>query len=435
MQTNQHSNRPLTLHRRSFLHIGYSSLFGFSIGALGNGLTWAAPEANAARAKNVIQIFLTGGPATIDMWDLKPEAPEKVRGEFRPIETAAPGIQICEHMPRLAKQMHRAALIRSVMHTIAEHTQGQAYVMTGNRPRPAAESPSLGSLSAALLPTSQGTPVNITLGRVPSSSAGELGAVYNPFEVSLPDGRMAQATSEAVGLPEGFTAADLERRRKVLSQLEERFIAQGPNSLPRQLQQFQHDALEILRTDRIRAALDVDREPEPTRELYGRSVVGRGALVARRLLEAGGRFITIGFGDWDTHDNNFTRLRNALLPQLDQALAALIEDLSSRGLLEETLIYCAGEFGRTPSVNSNAGRDHWSRAMTVLLAGGGIRGGTVVGMTDEHASDPAERPCSPDDVSATLFHQLGFAPTRQVQTPSGRMIPLFRNGTVIQELL
>jgi uncharacterized protein (DUF1501 family) len=201
------------------------------------------------------------------------------------------------------------------------------------------------------------------------------------------------------------------------------------------LQQFQHDALEILRTDRIRSALDVAREPEPTRELYGTSVVGRGALVARRLLEAGGRFVTIGFGDWDTHDNNFTRLRNTLLPQLDQALAALIDDLSSRGLLEETLVYCAGEFGRTPHVNSNAGRDHWSRAMTVLLAGGGIRGGTVVGATDEHAGDPADRPCSPDDVSATLFHQLGFAPTRQVQTPSGRVIPLFRNGAVIQELL
>jgi hypothetical protein len=369
------------------------------------------------------------------LWDLKPEAPEKVRGEFRPIETAAPGVRICEHLPRLARQMHRAALIRSVTHTIAEHTQGQAYVMTGNRPRPAAESPSLGSLSAALLPTSRGTPVNITLGRVPSSSAGELGAMYNPFEVALPDGRVAQATSEAVGLPEGFTTADLERRRQVLARLEERFTQQGPNTLPRQLQQFQHDALEILQSDRIRGALDVDREPDTTRELYGTSVAGRAALVARRLLEAGGRFVTIGFGDWDTHDNNFTRLRNTMLPQLDQALAALIEDLSSRGLLEETIVYCAGEFGRTSHINSNAGRDHWSRAMTVLLAGGGIRGGAVVGTTDEFASDPTDRPCSPDDVSATLFHQLGFAPTRQVQTPSGRMIPLFRNGTVITELL
>jgi hypothetical protein len=435
MLSSHRSSRQAGLHRRDFLHIGYSSLFGFSLGTLGHALAWGAPDSQAARAKNVIQIFLTGGPATIDLWDLKPEAPEKVRGEFRPIETAAPGVRICEHLPRLARQMHRAALIRSVTHTIAEHTQGQAYVMTGNRPRPAAESPSLGSLSAALLPTSRGTPVNITLGRVPSSSAGELGAMYNPFEVALPDGRVAQATSEAVGLPEGFTTADLERRRQVLARLEERFTQQGPNTLPRQLQQFQHDALEILQSDRIRGALDVDREPDTTRELYGTSVAGRAALVARRLLEAGGRFVTIGFGDWDTHDNNFTRLRNTMLPQLDQALAALIEDLSSRGLLEETIVYCAGEFGRTSHINSNAGRDHWSRAMTVLLAGGGIRGGAVVGTTDEFASDPTDRPCSPDDVSATLFHQLGFAPTRQVQTPSGRMIPLFRNGTVITELL
>lgn len=422
------------LARRDFLSFSLTGALGFAFDPAGRRISRGAPGSPPARAKNVIQIFLTGGPATIDLWDLKPNAPEKVRGEFRPIDTSVVGVQICEHLPKLAGQMHRVALIRSVAHTIAEHTQGQAYVMTGNKPRPAVESPSLGSLSAALLPPSRGTPANIVLGQVPSAGAGELGAVYNPFEVTLAGGQQGATTVETIGLPEGFSVADLERRQRVLERLDQR-LDRDVAGVPQQLRQFQQDALEILRADTIRTALDVDREPGETREPFGNSTVGRGALVARRLIEAGARYVTIGFGDWDTHDNNFTRLRNSLLPALDQALSALVADLAARGLLDETIVYCAGEFGRTPNINGTAGRDHWSRAMTVLLAGGGLRPGTVIGATDALASDPTDHPCSPDDVGATIFRQLGFEPQRQLQSASGRVLPLFRNGSVIAGLV
>lgn len=430
-----HRQAAVPVSRRNILQIGCSSTLALSFGHLGLRSAAAAANSPAPRARNVIQIFLTGGPSTIDMWDLKPNAPDSIRGDFRPIETSVPEIQICEHLPKLAKQMHHAALVRSVSHTIAEHTQGQAYVMTGNRPRPAVESPSLGSLSAALLPSQRGIPVNINVGSVPSSGAGDLGASYNPLEVSPTDGRTREKTTESFGLPEGFSKTDLERRKQVLQRLDQRFNQVGSSTLPRQLEQFQQDAMEILRSDKIQEALNIEREPEANRTLFGNSVVGRSALAARRLIEADARFVTIGFGDWDTHDNNFTRLRNTLLPQLDQALAALLEDLAARDLLKETIVYCTGEFGRTPGINSNLGRDHWSRSMSVLLAGGGLRSGLVYGSTDATGSDPDHDPCSPDDISATIFHQLGFTPNHQVQTLAGRSISLFRNGSVLQGLI
>jgi uncharacterized protein (DUF1501 family) len=262
-----------------------------------------------------------------------------------------------------------------------------------------------------------------------------LGAVYNPFTVNLPDNRMAQSTSESLGLPNGFTTRDLERRRQVLDRVDRQTDELYPTVQSRQSTQIQRDALEILQSNRIQSAMNLTDEAEAVRNAYGNSFVGRGALAARRLVEAGARFITIGFGDWDTHDNNFTRLRNGLLPQLDQALAALLDDLAARGMLNDTIVYCAGEFARTPNVNANLGRDHWSRAMSVVLAGGGIKAGQVHGATDETASDVSVAPCSPDDISATLFHLLGFPPSHMVQTPSGRTTPLFRGGKVIDDLI
>jgi hypothetical protein len=421
--------------RRSFLRIGLSALWGCTMGRAGVLRSSHAAEAVAPRAKNVIQIFLTGGPSTIDMWDLKPRAAEAIRGEFKPIETSVPGIEICEHMPKFAKLMHLATIVRSVTHTIAEHTQGQVYMMTGNRPQPSVESPSLSALSAALLHSHRGTPVNMTVGTVPSSGAGDLGAVYNPFTVNLPESRMAQSARESLGLPDGFTTKDLERRRQVLERIDRQTDDLYPTVQARQSLQIQQDALEILQSNRIQSAMNLTEEAESVRNAYGNSFVGRGALAARRLVEAGARFVTIGFGDWDTHDNNFSRLRNGLLPQLDLALASLLDDLATRGMLDDTIVYCAGEFARTPNVNTNLGRDHWSRAMSVVLAGGGINAGRVHGATDETASDVTVAACSPDDISATLFHLLGFSPSHLVQTPSGRTTPLFRNGKVIEELI
>jgi uncharacterized protein (DUF1501 family) len=203
----------------------------------------------------------------------------------------------------------------------------------------------------------------------------------------------------------------------------------------KQLGTFGQQAFDILRSDKINQALDTQREPESIRTRYGGATLGRELLAARRLVEAGARFVTVGFGDWDTHANNFERLRGTLLPQLDVALSALLEDLAQRGLLSETIVYCTGEFGRTPLVNGNAGRDHWAHTMTALVAGGGLKAGYVHGATDADAYEPTAAPCSPDDLSATLLGQLGFAPTQTVPGRAGRPLSLFRNGQVVEGLV
>jgi len=383
----------------------------------------------------VILVFLSGGPATIDMWDMKPNAPETIRGEFKPRDTSQSGVQICEHMPSLAAMMHRVTLVRSVAHTIAEHTQGAAYVMAGNRPNPALDYPSLGSLAARLLAAGSGMPPYAALGAVPSADAGDLGSDLNPFEISMPGARRGeQPRTDRLGLPDGFTTRDLDRRQQVLARLDERMRRFDAAELAGQLDRFQQQALDILRSDKINKALDVSSLPQPEREPYGASPLGSSLLAARRLIEAGARFVAVGYGDWDTHANNFTRLRTTLLPELDRGLAALLTDLDQRGLLAETIVYCTGEFGRTPGVNSAAGRDHWARSMTALLAGGGLRPG-VLGATDSLGHEPSEDPCSPDDVSATIFHQLGFPPTHQVQTRQGRPIQLFRDGRILRRIV
>jgi hypothetical protein len=427
--------------RRGFLQIGTAGIAGLSLANILRTSALAAADVSTPRAKNVIMVFLTGGPATIDMWDMKPDAPERIRGEFKPIATAVPGVQICEHLPKLARSMHRSTLVRSLTHTIAEHTQGVSYLMTGNRPIPAVDFPSLGALSARLVTAAPGTPTYVTIGQQPHSGAGDLGAAYGPFEISPPNlipdrgDNRAEKSATAIGLPAGFTPADLERRRAVLARLDARMDAADGSELVEQLGQFSLQAFDILKSDKINAALHVERETEATRAAFGQSAFGQSTLAARRLIEAGARFVTVGLGDWDTHNNNFTRLRGTLLPQLDQGLSALLDDLAERGLLAETIVYCTGEFGRTPAVNNDAGRDHWARTMTALVAGGGLKSGHIHGATDSESYEPADLPCSPDDLSATIFHQLGFPPSHTLPTRSGRPVMLFRNGRVIEGLV
>jgi len=420
--------------RRSFLRVGTAGLAGLTLGEALRAEEPGRPAAATPPARNVILLFLTGGASTIDMWDMKPEAPAAIRGEFLPGETSVPGVQICEDMPRLAKAFRLATLVRSVAHTIAEHTEGQRYLMTGNAPSPAVESASLGSLASHLLTSRGGVPAYATLGDVPAAASGDLGAAFNPFAIPAIARSETEQTDERIGLPEGFTPDDLARRLRIRDRLDRRLAGGPPKDLPAQLDRFHAEAVEILRSDKIHRALQVSLEPAATRESYGQSVLGQQTLAARRLVEAGARFVTIGFGDWDTHANNFTRLRQSLLPDLDRALAALLADLEDRGLLRETIVYCTGEFGRTPAINGTAGRDHWARTMTSLVAGGGFRRGHVHGATDEEGFEPIEGKCSPDDLSATIFRQLGFEPTQTVTTRAGRPVPIFRSGTPIDAL-
>jgi hypothetical protein len=388
-----------------------------------------------ARALGAILIWLGGGPATIDMWDLKPNAPDTIRGDFRPIRTRADGVQICEHLPKTAEVMNHCGLVRSLAHNIPAHGPGTLYMATGHAPSAALHYPALGALAAKVLPGAPDVPANVQFnGSGFSGEAGFLGSAYNPFAVEQA-GRGRQQRLEGISLPNGFTVGQLESRERLRNEFDARFRALDDADVPASLDRFQQQALDILRSNRTRQAFDLEREPQAVRESYGQSPFGQSVLTARRLIEAGARFVTVGLGGWDTHGNNFRTLQTQLLPQLDRALAALVNDLDSHGLLQSTLVYCAGEFGRTPTINGGAGRDHWARAMAVFLAGGGVRGGYAHGSTDRYGSGPDRDPCAPADICATLFQALGVPPTHEVQTPSGRRMPIFREGRVLEALL
>jgi hypothetical protein len=425
-------------HRRDFLRAGVAGLLGLSLPDALRAEARGGPTAGALPpATGVIQIWLAGGPATIDLWDLKPDAPEEVRGEFRPIATAMPGVTICEHLPRLAKVMDRCALVRSLGHEITAHGPGTTYMATGNRPALATEYPALGSLAARLLGPSRGVPPYITFDKLqegaPATGPGHLGPSFGPFEVEG-DPTRGGLQANGLALPEGFALRDLEDRDALRARFDHGLRALDSSDLLAGLDESHRQAVEVLHSDRIRAALDLEREPGAVREGYGRTTLGQGALAARRLIEAGARFVTLGFGGWDTHADNFRALRDRLLPALDRALSTLVRELDARGLLDETVILCGGEFGRTPRVNAAAGRDHWSRSMAVLLAGGGIPGGAVVGATDDRGTAPTRDACSPDDLAATLFRRLGYGPRHEVSTAGGRPIPIFREGRCLGPL-
>jgi hypothetical protein len=417
----------LRIPRRGFLKVGSAGLLGLTL----PDVLRAEAGGREPRATGAILVWLGGGPATIDMWDLKPDAPEEIRGEFKPIDTKAPGVRVCEHLPKIAGLMDRCALVRSLHHSIIDHGAGAAYMATGHPPAAALQHPALGAVAAKLLPAENGVPPYITLDRAAGfpGGAGFLGAPCNPFEAQVGAARV-----EGIALPAGFTPDQLAARDQLRGTFDTRFRSLDEADLPAGLDRFQQQAVDILRSDRVRKAFDTSAEPAAVRESYGTTPFGRCALTARRLVEAGARFVTVGLPGWDTHGGNFRTLSQQLLPQLDRVLAALVGDLHARGLLDRTVVYCAGEFGRTPRVNGNAGRDHWARSMAVFLAGGGVKGGSVYGSTDANGTAPEANPCSPADVSATVMSLLGIEPTHEVLTPSGRPVGVFREGKVLDPL-
>jgi len=421
-------------HRRDFLKVGVAIPLGLGLADLLR-LEAHAADKTKRKATGVILVWLAGGPSTIDIWDLKSDAPDNIRGEFKSVATAAPGVRVCEHLPQLAKQMHRATLIRSLHHGLPVHGPGTVYMTTGNLPSATLTYPSLGALAARTLPGVPGVPANVNFrGSGVPGSPGYLGSAYGPFEVEG-DPERGKLRIEGVALPDGFTVRDLSDRAGLRARFDTRFKELDQGDTAASLDRFHQEALDILRSDRTRKAFDIDQEKATVRDRYGRGRFGQSVLAARRLIEAGVRFVTVGLGGWDTHAGNFRILRFQLLPQLDQALSALIEDLDGRGLLDRTVVYCAGEFGRTPLINGGAGRDHWARSMAVLLAGGGIKRGFVHGSTDRDGMAPSRDPCSPDDVSATIFQCLGVGPGHEVRATSGRPMALFREGKILGNVL
>jgi len=432
-------------HRRDFLKIGATAgLFGLTLPQLLRLEAQAAPALeDKKKATSVIMVWLAGGPATIDMWDLKPGAPEEIRGEFKAIDTKADGVQISEHLPKMAEIMDRVTVVRSLQHTIPSHGPATVFMTTGNKPTPAVQYPALGSLMSKLLPADKGVPPYVSFTELRNGAAGQagyLGTAYNPFIVEGgaggKGGNGGNLRVRGIQLPNGFTLDELENRDKLLKGFDQGFEGADKSAdLMEGLDAFHKQALEILRSDKTKKAFDLNLEKAELRERYGQNPFGQGALASRRLIEAGVRCVTISIGGWDTHGKNFEALSKRLLPQLDQTLSALVTDLDDRGLLERTIVYCAGEFGRTPKINKNAGRDHWARSMAVVLAGGGIKRGYAHGLTDPQGMAPATEPCTPDDVAATIFHRLGIDPHQEMSTTTGRPIQLFRGGKVIEALL
>ncbi len=430
-------------HRRDFLKIGAAGLFGLSLPDLLRLEAKAkARSKSGQQAESVIMVWLAGGPATIDMWDLKPEAPETIRGEFQPIDTRASGVRISQHLPKMADVADKVTIVRSIYHTIPSHGPATVFMTTGNKPTPALQYPSMGSLATKLLPSEPGVPPYVTFNDLRgglAGGAGYLGTAYNPFVVEGNGARGKAASNlrvRGISLPNGFSLDALQDRERLVQGFDRTFReADKRSDLIDGLDTFHKQAIEILRSDKTKRAFELNEEPESLRDRYGLNAFGQGALAARRLVQAGVRFVTISIGGWDTHRGNFDSLSKRLLPQLDQTLSALIQDLDDRGMLDRTIVYCAGEFGRTPKVNKTAGRDHWARSMAVVLAGGGFRRGYAHGSTDESGMAPASDPCTPDDIAATIFHRLGIDPHTELMTSTGRPMQLFRNGNVVSTLL
>ncbi len=414
--------------RRNFLKVGV-------LGAAG-GLSmvdWLAVRAQAARegrtrvasADAVVLIWFGGGPSHLDTFDPKPGAPAEIRGPFKAIPTSVPGIQLCEHLPRMAKIMDKVALIRSVSTAIADHGQGSQLMQTGYPPLPAFEVPSYGSVVSKLLGNRGGSlPPYVCLSDgLVGSGAGFLGASLNPF---------TPGRGDDLDGPKRITPDRAERRRAYRAAVDAgyREIEQA-NDYVKAVGKFYDQAFTLISSPEARDALDVKREPKSAKDAYG--PMGEQLLLARRLLESGVRFVTVGLGGWDTHSDNFNTLKRQL-PEVDQAIAAFLGDLDQRGLLTRTLVLMTGEFGRTPGINGNAGRDHYSKCFSMAVAGAGVRGGRVVGSSDKHGAEVRERPVGASDIAATIYERLGVDYRQSVESPEGVRTMLSRDGKPITEL-
>lgn len=461
--------------RREFLRAGSLGLFGLSLPQLLQARSRAAsvseahtPSRSFGRARACIILFMWGGPAHQDTWDMKPDAPAEYRGEFRPIPTTIPGYQICEHLPRLARNVHRLCVIRSLTHSDVNHTTGTSYLLTGrgvpNVGAPLSEDwPSYGAVLAHLGRGKGPLPPFVTMmPKVPDGAprfveeshgqgAGWLGPLYEPFRIdadaSKPEYRVADFDLHAE-VPLERT----QRRKALLKQIEAQ-----TRSLERRLHVEAMDshyerAFTMLASPEVARAFDLSQEDLRLRERYGMNIHGQAVLQARRLIEAGVPLVTVFWQNdgitnvsvyWDTHNRNFIDLKTRLCPVTDQAFTALLDDLEQRGMLDETLVIWTGEMGRTPRVGQSVvggagagrdGRDHWPHCFTTVLAGGGIREGVIYGSSDRYAAYPASNPVTPADLAATVYHCLGVDPHMQLYDRLNRPLALCE-GTPISAIL
>jgi hypothetical protein len=430
MATNQYCDG---IRRRDFLRIG---VFGGTGLSLAGYLRMAeAGEVAGGKAKSAIHINLGGGPTHMDTFDLKPEASDEYRGEFKPIPTNAQGVEFCEHLPRLAQCADKFAILRGVSHSLAAHDLGTKYMNTGNRPLPSLVFPGYGAVVSKELSSPRDLPPFVAIPNTPQV-AGFLGVEHAPFSTTNAPQPGRPFSVRGITLGRGLTVEDIEKRRKLLTDLDSTFQGFEKNSdLINGLDRFSQRAYDIISSPRCRDAFDISKESGGITGLFPANAFAQSCLLATRLVEAGVRFVSVSNGGWDTHAQNFDRLKTRLLPDLDGALAGLFTALHQKGLLESTAVFVSGEFGRTPKINKTAGRDHYPRAMFVLMGGGGIKGGQVVGASDDKAMGPASGDgIAPDDVAASFYHTLGIDVRKEYQTNTGRPMAIVRNGTPIKEL-
>ncbi len=453
------------LTRREALRVGGLGALGLSLPVLLDSKALASPAIKSAsfgKAKSCIVLFLMGGPPQHSTWDPKPNAPADIRGEFKPISTAVPGIQVSQLMPNLARLTDKLAILRAVTTGDNAHSSSGYYMMTGRphapqnvenaNPGPPNDWPTLGALVQSLRPGPGPLPGAVRLpGRIfntdgsvwPGQDSGFLGRAVDPWlftckphapKFHIPEFSLDAATP----------AVRLDRRKSLLRQLDERLASAERDGTLATFDRQHQKAFDILRSAQSGGAVELEREPAVVRDHYGRSPFGQSVLLARRLIQAGVRLIQVNWYRgpeeptdapcWDSHTKEAQRLKTVLMPPMDLAFAALLGDLQQRGMLDETLVVCMAEFGRSPRINKAAGRDHWGSVFSVALAGGGIRGGTVYGVSDAQGGQPSEGRVVPQDITATILHCLGIEPASEIHDRFGRPITAC-TGSVIRQVI
>jgi hypothetical protein len=448
------------INRRKALQVGYSGLLGLGLPALlaararGIETVEAATSLNQ-QAKTVILVFLTGAPSHHDTFDMKPEAPLEIRGEFKPIATSVPGLHVCEHLPEMAARAHHYALVRTLSHRDNNHLVATHHLLTGNQ-QPGAffdkvasrdDWPCYASGCDYLRPRHDGIPSGVNLPTFlmsspltwPGQHAGFLGPRHDPWQITR-DPNKSGFQMDALRLAQGIDVPRLENRRALLDQLngqQQKFAAAAESE---RLTDDQSLAFSILTSSRLSQAFELDREPAEVRDRYGRHSVGQSLLLARRPAQVGVPVVQVNVGpvqNWDSHSDIFRTLKNRLLPPLDRGMAALFDDMAAMGLFEETLVIMLGEFGRTPKLSSLngqvPGRDHWAPCFFGLFAGAGVRGGQVIGKSDAIGAYPVTTAYSPNDVGATVYQLLGVDPASEVRDRLNRPVQLNR-GSIIEPL-
>jgi Protein of unknown function (DUF1501) len=442
------------LTRREILQVGYSGLLGIGMPSVWAGRA-AASAASPRRANSVVLIFLTGAPSHLDTFDLKPDAPVEIRGEFKTIATSAPGVTFCEHLPQLAARADKIAVIRSMTHGLPSHEHATHMMLTGVSVLPPgsthmasrADWPCYASGLDYVYPRTDGVPNGVHMPTYLNNgygfsgqNAGVLGPKFDPWHIKADPSEPSFRVDELT-LPVGLTAENVGRRRALLAEIDRQAAAVDRLGMGRAFNGIQDKAFTMLTSSRVKRAFELDREDPRLRDRYGRHMFGQSLLLARRLIQAGVPIVQANMGhmnNWDTHIDNCQQLRTRLLPPLDQGVSAFLDDLQVHGLLEETLVVMVGEFGRTPKIGQSStndasqktGRDHWAGVFSAVFAGGGVRGGRVIGKSDKLAAYPATRGYDPADLGATIYQALGVDPSSQVRDQLSRPLQLNRGEPI-----